>query len=322
MLSLMTTNGRTRASREQVAEAGWAPPKGSGGRETGFALLVAAAISAPILGVGGWVVHGDYAERENARLAFEQRLHAHERLVAAAALSPLAVDPVVHGKGLFEATCAACHKMDGTGLDGLGKDLTRSWFVASLDDESLRSFVTQGRTANDSLNTTKVPMPPKGGREDLSDKDLGDIVAYVRCLQDPRRMPALPASAFAPPPVTPPTEEEKAKALAAAGGDAELAEEIASGNKLFIGTCSACHGRDAKGLPNLGKDLVHSEFCKGLDDDKLLAFIKRGRDPSDPLNTTKVGMPPKGGNPALSDDDLLDIITYVRTLQKQEVSAR
>jgi disulfide bond formation protein DsbB len=282
-----------------------------------MALLVAVGLCAPIAGIGGLMIYGDHAAHEKARVAFEQRLSAHERLVAAPAGALLPVDALVHGKGLFDSTCAACHKADGTGLDGLGKDLTHSWFVASLSDEDLRAFLMTGRPANDPLNTTKVPMPPKGGREDLTEKDLGSIVTYVRGLQDPRRMPALPASAFAPPPVAPPTEEEKAKALAAAGGDAELAEFIASGSKLFATTCSACHGRDAKGLPNLGKDLVHSEFCKGLDDDALLAFIKRGRDPSDPANTTKVGMPPKGGNPALSDDDLLDIISYLRSLQKQ-----
>src|SRR5262249_38319697 len=46
-----------------------------------------------------------------------------------------------------------------------------------------------------------------------------------------------------------------------------------------------------------------------------LDFVKVGRQPWDPLNTTKVQMPPRGGNPMLSDDDLRDIIAYVRTLQ-------
>ena len=67
---------------------------------------------------------------------------------------------------------------------------------------------------------------------------------------------------------------------------------------------------------------MHSEFCKSLDDDGLLAFVKKGRDPGDPLNTTKILMPPKGGNPALSDDDLLDVISYVRSLQKQASAAK
>jgi mono/diheme cytochrome c family protein len=85
---------------------------------------------------------------------------------------------------------------------------------------------------------------------------------------------------------------------------------------LFQGTCAACHGPDAKGLPTLGKDLTTSEFAKEKTDQELLAFIKVGRPVSDPLNTTNVDMPPKGGNPALSDQDLLNIIAYVRTLEE------
>ena len=54
----------------------------------------------------------------------------------------------------------------------------------------------------------------------------------------------------------------------------------------------------------------------GKTDDELVAFIKVGRDPSDPLNTTGVAMPPKAGNPALTDDDLYDVVAFVRTLQK------
>ena len=48
-----------------------------------------------------------------------------------------------------------------------------------------------------------------------------------------------------------------------------------------------------------------------------MEFIKVGRDPSDPLNTTDVAMPPKGGNPALDNDDLYDIVSYIRTLQQE-----
>jgi disulfide bond formation protein DsbB len=34
----------------------------------------------------------------------------------------------------------------------------------------------------------------------------------------------------------------------------------------------------------------------------------------DPLNTTGIDMPGKGGNPALTDDNILAIIAYLRTL--------
>jgi disulfide bond formation protein DsbB len=286
----------------------------------GKVILVGVAIAAPVLALGGW---GMYSERRDIRAQGEvimARLGAHDRLAAAKAAPVLPLESATHGRDLFSTTCAACHKADGTGLEGLGKNLTTSWFVASLDDESLLNFVNTGRAANDPMNVTKVQMPAKGGHEELSQADLKDILTYVRGLQDPRRMPALPDVTAAL--NAPASDAEKAKALAAAGGDAELAEFIAHGTRVYASTCIACHGPDAKGLPNLGKDLVHSEFIKKLDDDALLAFIKRGRDPSDPLNTTKILMPPKGGNPALSDDDLLDVIAYVRSLQKQAVAMK
>lgn len=91
--------------------------------------------------------------------------------------------------------------------------------------------------------------------------------------------------------------------------------DVANGEKLFQGTCAACHGADAKGIQGLGKPLANSQFVQGLSDDDLVAFIKAGRPASDPENTTGVGMPPKGGNPSLSDDDLLDIVAFLRTLQ-------
>lgn len=90
----------------------------------------------------------------------------------------------------------------------------------------------------------------------------------------------------------------------------------AKGRDLFMATCTACHGPNARGLPHLGKDLVTSAFVAKLSDADLVAFIKRGRDPSDPLNTTGVAMPPKGGNPALSDADILSIVAYLRSIHE------
>ncbi len=101
-----------------------------------------------------------------------------------------------------------------------------------------------------------------------------------------------------------------AAAPAAAKGDP------AAGKTKFDGTCSACHGMDAKGLPGLGKDLTTSTFAIGLSDDDLVKFLTVGRDTGDPLNTTGVQMPPRGGNPALTENDLYDIVAYVRTLEK------
>lgn len=108
----------------------------------------------------------------------------------------------------------------------------------------------------------------------------------------------------------PPQDSGAGGAAQTSVGDAE------AGKDLFAGTCSACHGPEGKGVPGLGKDMTTSEFIAGKTDDELVAFVKVGRDPSDPLNTTGVAMPPKGGNPALSDEDLYDIVAFIRTLHK------
>jgi len=106
----------------------------------------------------------------------------------------------------------------------------------------------------------------------------------------------------------------------ATSGDAQkfsnLQGNANKGRTTFIGTCAACHGQEAKGVPGLGKDLIKSDFAKNLSDADFILFLTKGRPGTDPLNTTKVDMPPRGGNPGLKDQDLADIVAYVRTLQK------
>jgi disulfide bond formation protein DsbB len=88
------------------------------------------------------------------------------------------------------------------------------------------------------------------------------------------------------------------------------------GQELFTATCAACHGPAGEGVQGLGKDVTTSAFIAGETDQELVDFIKVGRDPSDPLNTTGIGMPAKGGNPSLSDEDLLDIVAFIRSIQQ------
>lgn len=98
---------------------------------------------------------------------------------------------------------------------------------------------------------------------------------------------------------------------AAAKGDA------AKGKTVFEGTCASCHGPDAKGLPGLGKDLTTSEWVSQQTDAQLEKFIKTGRPASDKLNTTGIDMPPKGGNPALTDADIENVIAFVRSIHQK-----
>jgi mono/diheme cytochrome c family protein len=91
-------------------------------------------------------------------------------------------------------------------------------------------------------------------------------------------------------------------------------EMVARGQQLFI-VCTACHGPDGRGLPGLGKDLVAGEFATTATDEELHALITSGRPIWDAANTTMVDMPPKGGNPTLTEEDITAIVAYIRSLQ-------
>ena len=129
------------------------------------------------------------------------------------------------------------------------------------------------------------------------------VIGVTACGGDEEPTPA--------PTVAPTTAAGAAPAeevAAAPAGDAE------QGKAIFATTCAACHGPVGEGVQGLGKDMTKSEFIAGLSDEELVAFIKVGRPISDPLNTTKVDMPPKGGNPALTDEQLTDIVAFIRSI--------
>ncbi|MHC5114373.1 MAG: cytochrome c oxidase subunit 3 [Planctomycetota bacterium] len=113
------------------------------------------------------------------------------------------------------------------------------------------------------------------------------------------------------------------------GDEADHAEEAADvmvgdagrGRPLFLATCRSCHGAAGEGIPGQGKDQRGSAFIAGKNDEELVEFIKAGRMPFDPMNTTGIQMPPKGGNPLLTDAQLLDIVAYIRTFKAPEEGA-
>jgi disulfide bond formation protein DsbB len=249
-------------------------------------------------------------------------------------------------------SCMACHGKDATGVKNMGKSLVNTPFVAKLDDAALVDFIKKGRGPTDPENTTKIAMPPKGGNPALKDEQIRDIVAYIRSLNGATpgtvasaaasatpapatpavtsatfakiAAPIAPAEAKAPagPPVTvtsaapaPPASVTASAASRSHSTAVAAGDPVARGKKAYI-SCIACHGKDATGVKNMGKDLVNSPLVARLDDQALTDFIKKGRGPTDPENTTKIAMPPKGGNPALKDEQIKDIVAYLRSLRQ------
>jgi len=100
-------------------------------------------------------------------------------------------------------------------------------------------------------------------------------------------------------------------ALIAYAADAE------QGKKLYEQFCATCHGQSGKGdgaaaaaLNPKPRDHTDKEYMSKMSDDDMLKVIKNGG--------ASVGksplMPPWGAS--LKDDQIQDIIAYVRTLSK------
>lgn len=93
-----------------------------------------------------------------------------------------------------------------------------------------------------------------------------------------------------------------------------LSGSAENGLTLYQRNCMACHGPEGEGIAGLGKAWTGSDFINSRTDAEMLAFLYEGRPADHPENTTGIAMAPKGGNPRLTDTDLLDLIAYMRTL--------
>jgi mono/diheme cytochrome c family protein len=129
---------------------------------------------------------------------------------------------------------------------------------------------------------------------------------------EPTGTPTLDAT-FTPTPTFTPIAEREVVALDPAS--------IARGERSFQGTCVACHGFDARGIPGLGPSMIANDYINQLSDEDLTALIIVGREVTHPENTTGVAMPARGGNPSLSDDDIDDLVNYIRSLNVEAVAA-
>lgn len=94
--------------------------------------------------------------------------------------------------------------------------------------------------------------------------------------------------------------EPAAEPEAAAEPAAEAVAAAADGEKIYKGTCLACHAAGVANAPKLGDKAAWApRIAKG--DDALLSSVTKG------LNA----MPPKGGCMTCSEDDLRAAVAYM-----------
>lgn len=270
---------------------------------------------------------------------------AEKRAALEAAMPKLDLMTVATGKRLYEASCVACHGVDGRGVPNLGRDLVNSRLARRIPDGELLQLIIHGRKPGDAGYVGPIPMPPRGGRDDFSDEHIAAVVSYVRALQVPSRVaegaipdvevavldgvdepPVEPAAPVAPVAPTGPVVAVATPAPAdtpgvAATDDAAVeavvfdADTLKRGKRVY-NSCIACHGKNGAGIASTGADLIHSSFVRSSSNDALRDFIKSGRAPGAPGSVMNLNMPAKGGNPALKDNQIDDVVIYIRSLQQ------
>ncbi|WP_372827773.1 cytochrome c5 family protein [Polaromonas sp.] len=98
-----------------------------------------------------------------------------------------------------------------------------------------------------------------------------------------------------------------------AAGPPHLAADVSTtGRALFEGSCIMCHGDDGKGSMPGVPDITGAGGPLTQPDRMLIRRMLNGfQSPGSPM-----AMPPKGGNPGLTERDLATLVDYMRSTFK------
>jgi len=194
-------------------------------------------------------------------------------------------DPV-NGKKLYNANCAACHKLDkkliGPPLKGISEKRNTEWLHAWIrDNNALRASGDQ-----DAIDIfEEYNGMPMIAYPQFSDQEIDDIIAY--------------------------TDDKPVAAEAVAEVAQEVDPRVAVGKKLFQTNCAACHKLDKKLIgPALGNiaDKRDAEWLISWIKDNNALRASGDQDAIDVFNEYN-GMP-MTAFPQLSDEDIDAIIVY------------
>ncbi len=113
------------------------------------------------------------------------------------------------------------------------------------------------------------------------------------------------------------TPRPEATPLPEATTAATVESDLERGQAYYEETCAGCHGFEGEGVAGLGLPLVSSPLVMYASDLELLIFLRVGRPADHPDNTLGVSMPPSGGRPDWNNDEMMDVIAYLRWLRDE-----
>ena len=249
-----------------------------------------------------------YAQDDAARDAIAERLAPVGQLclqgqdcgTAAAPPSDSSSGGDIDGEGIYGNVCSACHESGAAGAPIRG------------DEEAWAERAEQGfATLLDHAINGIGAMPAKGGNPNLSDEEVEAAVAYmVEPVMDVPELGGGDEAASeeeAAEGEEAATEEEMAANDDAASEEDAAASEEASGGSDLDGEalyassgCVACHDNGVAGAPTTG------------DSEAWAARLEKGADELYASAINGIGaMPAKGGNPNLSDEEVMAVVDYL-----------
>lgn len=131
-------------------------------------VLAGGALYAVVVGglMGGSSKEAMY--RESAGIKYEQAVVEVKPERTATAIA--------NGEATYKSVCFACHGMNLEG--GVGPMLSDSTWLHTNKESELKRLVTKGISAAET-KAGAVPMPAKGGRPDLTDGQVWEVIYYL-----------------------------------------------------------------------------------------------------------------------------------------------
>lgn len=150
------------------------------------------------------------------------------------------------GHRLFGDNCAACHGRDGKGGNNY-PDLTDHDWIWGGGPEMIAQTMRIG--VNSSNPESRVSQMPSFGRDQMLDPvQVRNVATYVHSLSNPSD-------------ATP-----------------DNVATIEAGRQVFLTTCAACHGQDAKGNKDMGApNLTDQYWIYGGDLQTIVTSVHGGR---------------------------------------------
>jgi len=249
-----------------------------------------------------------------------------ERIKPVAMVEVAAVESGPHvdksGEEVVTGVCAACHSSGALGSPKIGDKSAWGPRIAQGYETLIKHAIAGLRS-----------MPPRGGNPDLTDGEIANAIAYMANQSGanftppaagavapeaapveaaPAATPAPTAAAVPAPAATPAKAapvvaaapaakaEEEAKPAAVAEAEKPAAAAGKSGEQVVKSVCIMCHGTGLMGAPKIG------------DAAGWAPRIEQGYDTLvQHANNGVRMMPAKGGNSALSDQEVARAVAYM-----------